>query len=195
MHGTANTGATGLRSFIERLERLAQEKKAISEDMKQVMTEAKGLGYDPKAIRQMIKERAMDPAEREEWQAICEVYRAHLNLLNGTPLGEAARRRFEADNAPDGADAGEAPEAPYDAAEPPPVDWEAECAKARAKGAAAAEAGEKVFANPYLANDKRRAAWDEGYCEASGSDGMDLPPHLRRKEKPKKKKDEKDGDE
>jgi uncharacterized protein (UPF0335 family) len=189
MHGKAeNIGATGLRSFIERLERLIEEKKVIAEDMKQVKAEAKGLGFDVKVIMQMIKERAQDPAEVQEWLAICETYRASLGMLGGTPLGEAARRRFEKPHKPAGTDDDAVEDEAPDAKDVEPVDWEGECAKAREQGEQAAKDGISVLRNPYVASDRRRAAWDEGYCSASGGDGMDLPPHLRRPEKPKKDK-------
>jgi hypothetical protein len=57
-------------------------------------------------------------------------------------------------------------------------------AAARAEGSAAAAAGERVFANPYVAGDPRRAAWDEGWCVRKGSDGMEIPDAFRRKKKP-----------
>lgn len=77
---TASGGvaADRLRSFIERVERLEEDKKAIMEDMKEVFAEAKGEGYDTKIMRQIIRLRKMDRAERQEMEAILELYLAAL---------------------------------------------------------------------------------------------------------------------
>jgi uncharacterized protein (UPF0335 family) len=79
-----------LRSFVERIERLQEEKKQLQSDIAEIFSEAKSAGYDVKAMRQVIRERAMDAAERQEREALVEVYRAALGMLGGTPLGEAA---------------------------------------------------------------------------------------------------------
>jgi uncharacterized protein (UPF0335 family) len=80
---SAGSGATGvaadrLRSFIERVERLEEDKKAIMEDMKEVYAEAKGEGYDTKILRQVIRIRKMDRAERQEQEAILDLYLSAL---------------------------------------------------------------------------------------------------------------------
>lgn len=69
---------------------------------------------------------------------------------------------------------------------PPP---EASIDDARAMGRKAAEEGKPVSTNPFAAGDPRRAAWDEEWCRAAGSDGMEIPEAFRRKKKPKKDKD------
>lgn len=63
-----------LRTFIERVERLEEDKAAISEDIKEVYGEAKGEGYDTKILRQVIRLRKMDRAERQEAEAILQIY-------------------------------------------------------------------------------------------------------------------------
>lgn len=75
------SAAEQLTSIIERLERLAAEKKDIADDMKEVFAEAKANGYHPKALRKMLKERAEDASEREEFEAICDTYRVALGMV------------------------------------------------------------------------------------------------------------------
>ncbi|MBW6400002.1 DUF2312 domain-containing protein [Roseomonas sp. HJA6] len=172
--------AARLQSLIQRIERLEEEKRALQEDIKEIYAEAKSAGFDPKVMRAMIKERRMAEADRQEWQALCDVYRAALGMLDGTPLGEAARKRFMPDPPrPPGDEQAEtaASDAPPEAPAAPTAE---ELLSARAQGAAAAAAGRKVTENPFAAGDARRAAWDEGWCGAAGSDGMDIPPAFRR---------------
>ena len=63
-----------LRQFIERVERLEEEKAALQDDIKDVMAELKGRGYDVKAVRAILKLRKQDPDERQEAEAILELY-------------------------------------------------------------------------------------------------------------------------
>ena len=69
-----------LLSTITRWEKLQEEKQGIAADQREVMAEAKANGFDTKAIREIIKLRAMDAAEREERQAILETYQRALGL-------------------------------------------------------------------------------------------------------------------
>ena len=79
---TSQTVAAGqLRAFIERIERLEEEKKTISEDIKEVYAEAKGTGYDTKAVRVNIRLRKKDPTERQEEEAILDLYKAALGMV------------------------------------------------------------------------------------------------------------------
>lgn len=73
-----------LRSFIQRVERLLEEKKMISDDIREVFVEAKGNGFDPKIMRQVIKLRAMEAAERRESEALLETYLAALGMAEPT---------------------------------------------------------------------------------------------------------------
>lgn len=78
---TSQTVAAGqLRAFIERIERLEEDKKTISEDIKDVFAEAKGTGFDTKAIRTIIKQRKKDLAERQEEESILDLYKAALGM-------------------------------------------------------------------------------------------------------------------
>lgn len=66
--------AKRLKSIVERIEKMAEEKDAIAGDIKDVYSEAKGAGYDVKALRKLIQRRKMDADERAEQDAILETY-------------------------------------------------------------------------------------------------------------------------
>jgi uncharacterized protein (UPF0335 family) len=72
--------ASQLRSIIERIERLEEEKKTISDDIKDVYAEAKGTGFDTKALRTIIRLRKKDANERQEEEAILDLYKAALGM-------------------------------------------------------------------------------------------------------------------
>ena len=72
--------AEELRLLIERIERLEEEKKGISDDIREVYSEAKNRGYDAKIMRQIIKLRAMETHERQEWEAVLDTYIAALGM-------------------------------------------------------------------------------------------------------------------
>ncbi|MRX32824.1 DUF2312 domain-containing protein [Aminobacter sp. MDW-2] len=69
-----------LRAFIERIERLEEEKKTVADDIKDVYAEAKGTGFDTKAIRTLIRLRKQDQAERDEAQTILDLYMAAMGM-------------------------------------------------------------------------------------------------------------------
>lgn len=70
-----------LKSFVERIERLLEEKQALAEDIKEVMAEAKGNGYDPKILRKVIAIRKQDAAKRAEEEALLDSYLLALGVL------------------------------------------------------------------------------------------------------------------
>lgn len=72
-----------LRAFVERIERLEEEKKAIADDIKEVYAEAKGNGFDTKVMRQVIRIRKQDRSERLEQEAILDLYLAALGMKLG----------------------------------------------------------------------------------------------------------------
>lgn len=77
----SQTVAAGqLRAFIERVERLEEEKSQLQEDIKDVFAEMKGTGFDTKAVRTIIRLRKKDQAERQEEEAILDMYKAALGL-------------------------------------------------------------------------------------------------------------------
>lgn len=76
-----STTANQLRAFIERIERLEEEKKTVADDIKDVYGEAKGMGFDTKAMRKIIQLRKKDADERAEEEAILDTYLAALGML------------------------------------------------------------------------------------------------------------------
>ena len=77
----AKFGKDQLKAFVERIERLEEEKKTISDDIRDVFAEAKANGFDVKALRQVIKLRKLDVQERQEQEAILDTYLHALGML------------------------------------------------------------------------------------------------------------------
>ena len=75
-----NVAADQLRLFIERIERLEEEKKGIADDVKDVYAEAKANGYDTKTMRAIVRLRRMEKNARDEMDALLETYRNALGL-------------------------------------------------------------------------------------------------------------------
>ena len=73
--------ADQLKSVVERIERLEAEKKALSDDIRDIFAEAKGDGFDVTILRQVIKLRKMDRADVEEQETILDLYRQALGML------------------------------------------------------------------------------------------------------------------
>ena len=71
-----------LKAFVERVERLEEEKKAIADDIRDVYAEAKGNGFDTKALREVVRLRKQDINERKEHEAVLETYLHALGMLN-----------------------------------------------------------------------------------------------------------------
>jgi uncharacterized protein (UPF0335 family) len=72
--------AQRLRSFIERIERLEEEKAALAADVREVYAEAKGDGFDVKTMRQIVRLRKMESSDRAEQEALLDLYKAALGL-------------------------------------------------------------------------------------------------------------------
>lgn len=85
-----NNSQQQLKSIIERVERLEEEKKTIADDIKDVYTEAAGNGFDKKALREIVRIRKQDADKRAEHEAIVETYMHALGMLSDLPLGQAA---------------------------------------------------------------------------------------------------------
>ncbi|MBS0994744.1 DUF2312 domain-containing protein [Gluconobacter cerinus] len=82
-HNSAATGgiaADRLRSLIERVERLEEERKALAGDIKDIFSEAKSAGFDVKVIKQIIRLRKQEPAEVEEQETLLDIYRRALGM-------------------------------------------------------------------------------------------------------------------
>lgn len=77
---TGSIAADRLRSLVERIERLEEERKALSSDIKDIYAEAKSAGFDVKVLRQLIRLRKQEPAEVEEQETLLDVYRRALGM-------------------------------------------------------------------------------------------------------------------
>ncbi|MEP0942974.1 MAG: DUF2312 domain-containing protein [Rhizobiaceae bacterium] len=73
-----------LRSIVERIERLEEEKQAIADDIKEVFAEAKGNGFDVKTLRTVVRMRKIEATEREEQEAMLDLYMSALGMLPDT---------------------------------------------------------------------------------------------------------------
>ena len=185
--GNGPVAADELRLLIERVERLEEEKKGIADDIKDVYGEAKSRGFCTKTIKTIVALRKLDPDDRRNREAMLDLYKGALGMLDGTPLGNWAVERLKKDETARKADATmppaePVPDGPSEAAEPEdPVAPEPVMSidDARRLGAEAARDGKAVTANPFPARDARRAAWDEAWCHELGTDGMDIPAALR----------------
>jgi uncharacterized protein (UPF0335 family) len=93
-----------LRSFIERVERLEEEKAALSQDLREVYAEAKGSGFDTKIMRQVVRLRKLNRAQFQEQEAILDLYMSALGMRAGEII-ERARRDGQPDLIAEGASA------------------------------------------------------------------------------------------
>ena len=80
MADTGGVAGERLKSLIERIERLEEEKSALAEDIREVYSEAKGTGFDVKILRQIIRLRKMDASDRNEMEEVLEVYKRALGM-------------------------------------------------------------------------------------------------------------------
>ncbi len=78
---TGGVAGKRLLSFLQRVETLEQEKTALADDIKEVYAEAKGTGFDVKAIRRLIKLRKMEPEKRREEDEILELYKSAIGMV------------------------------------------------------------------------------------------------------------------
>jgi len=190
-----------IRLLVERAMRIREEIKEHNLDLKDVFAEAKGRGFDPKPLKRLVSWLEKDPTKRREEDAILELYKTAIGAGDGS-LSDAARAFISERRKTDDDDQLDAFAAPKekgggdvstdfgdDLSDKPLTEEDA-----RKLGAEAQKAGRPVTANPFKAGDERRQAWDEAWCGSSGSDGMDIPPELRPKAKPKKDDDKPKGD-
>jgi uncharacterized protein (UPF0335 family) len=87
MSQTGGVAAGQLKSFVERVERLEEEKKGIADDIRDVYGEAKAQGFDTKIMRQVVRLRKKDTAERQEEEALLDLY---MHALGMAPASEPA---------------------------------------------------------------------------------------------------------
>jgi uncharacterized protein (UPF0335 family) len=81
MADVAGVAGDRLKSFIERIERLEEEKRALAADIKEVYAEAKGTGFDTKIMRQLVKIRKMDKDDLDEQETLLDVYKRAIGML------------------------------------------------------------------------------------------------------------------
>ena len=82
---SSTIAASQLRALIERIERLEEEKTALAADIREVYAEAKGNGFDSKIMRQVIRIRKMESADRQEQEALLELYLTALGEASSAP--------------------------------------------------------------------------------------------------------------
>lgn len=80
---TGGIAADALKSLIERVERLEEEKKALTDDIKDVYSEAKSTGFDVKIMRQIVRIRKMNENDRQEQEALLDLYTHALGMIRG----------------------------------------------------------------------------------------------------------------
>ncbi|MDG2269674.1 MAG: DUF2312 domain-containing protein [Alphaproteobacteria bacterium] len=80
MADTGEIGAERLRSFIERVERLEEDRSNLNADIREVYSEAKSAGYDARTMRQIVRLRKLEPNERQEQEHLLEVYRNAVGI-------------------------------------------------------------------------------------------------------------------
>ncbi|WP_153005327.1 DUF2312 domain-containing protein [Aureimonas ureilytica] len=203
-------------NFIERVERVREEKKAYADDEASIFAEAKSSGFDTAAIKRLLKRRSMKPHDLEEMEAIDDVYRHAIGMAKELPLfkavgtmnvdlaaresviaallqlvpsngeihligggittrmwrtedGEAmAEELLFQPEGPPRPDRGDEAPARRPAEPAPEVDQDG----ARQLGQDAARDNTPITKNPFPWDDDRRRAWDEGWRDVAGSDGM-----------------------
>lgn len=80
MAKVGGVAASQLRSFVERIERLEDEKQALTNDIREIYSEAKGAGFDVKVLRQVVRLRKMDAHDRSQMEAVLDVYKRALDM-------------------------------------------------------------------------------------------------------------------
>lgn len=78
---TQSLSAERLQSFVERVEKLNEERRAINGDIRDVYSEAKGVGYDVKTLRKIVSMRSMDSADRAEQETLLDIYKHALGMV------------------------------------------------------------------------------------------------------------------
>lgn len=79
-HNTLGFAKGQLKAFVERVEKLEEEKKVVADDIKEVYAEAKGTGFDVKALRALVRLRKQDSEARKEHEAILDLYRSAMGI-------------------------------------------------------------------------------------------------------------------
>jgi len=90
MPDVGGIGGEQLKSFIERIERLEEEKRALAEDIKEVYAEARGSGFEPKIMRQIVRIRRRDQDDLDEEESLITLYKRALGMLPAEAPARAA---------------------------------------------------------------------------------------------------------
>ena len=90
MTGSVGIAGDRIRSFIERVEQIDEEIKALTEGKKEVFAEAKGEGFDVKVLREILKLRKQDKDERDEQESLLDLYLRAMEAADATPVAKAA---------------------------------------------------------------------------------------------------------
>lgn len=182
-----------LNECITEIEALLQEQKEVAERIKEQWKYWKGRGIRVKTAKKVIADRKLTKDQRALENKFHQLYLAGMGMLEGTELGDLARRQADEarkheveDDDREHAEGADGVPAAHDG--PPLMIDDAALDAAREAGKLAAADGASIFANPYIAGDPRRAKWDEGWCYATGGDGTEIPEAWRPKEKQKKTK-------
>ncbi|WP_035873273.1 DUF2312 domain-containing protein [Cucumibacter marinus] len=88
--GQSTIAREQLRSIVERVERLEEEKKAIADDIRDIYAEAKANGFDTKVLRQVVRLRKQETSERQEQEAILDLYKHALGMIPGPDIEDDA---------------------------------------------------------------------------------------------------------
>lgn len=94
--GAMGVARDQLRAIVERIERLEEEKKGIAEDIKEVYAEAKANGFDTKTLRSIVRIRKQDKSEREEQEALLDLYMHALGMILGSEGTREAAEELQA---------------------------------------------------------------------------------------------------
>lgn len=203
-----NMGASqDLRSIVDRIVALdieaKQSAKEYSDAVDDLYDEADAKGYDKKALKIAVRRRHESPEQRQkrlETETLAEIYSAAIGDLSGKPLDDLTRRRIdeqmrEQERQRNGDPVEEdqpQTEMPSEAVEPAAPPETAD--EAKEKGREARRANMRIVDNPYHSTSPLRSAWDEGWCEADGSDGMEVPAAWKRAKPPEEEKPGGEGD-
>jgi uncharacterized protein (UPF0335 family) len=85
-----------LKSLVDRIERLTEQRQEFTDDINEVFADAKASGYDIPALKMILRERKMDSAKLAERESIADVYRSALGMLHGSVFEDAARENVSA---------------------------------------------------------------------------------------------------
>lgn len=211
--GHNTVAGEALRGFVERIERINEEKKQLSADAAAIMADAKAQGYVPAAIRFIVKKRQMKPSDRQECEALEDTYLHAMGMATETPLFRhvnlisvdvtsresviESMKKFVPANGSITVEAGGAPvrltrdkdgnitvaeviEKPVKVPEASaqkgpkakPAVPDVDAAGAEQLGHQAFKDDVPIIGNPFPYGDARRPAWDKGWRDESGTDGM-----------------------